>query len=130
MIGYTSQEGYQHDASKAIRGEQFCGLLLDAVNEEELTEDRIKNWVPKLIAEGILESSGEGAPAPVVSSPQVEPQASVVFEDNVLAEEIIAEVKKTREGFVGHYNPRTDKTMWISTDGRKSYVTAGQPGFD
>ena len=43
MCGYTSPEGYLHEESKAIRGDSFCGLLLDAVNEEELTEERVKN---------------------------------------------------------------------------------------
>eukprot|EP01083_Nonionella_stella_P087609 243800_1 len=134
MIGYTSQEGYQHVDSKSIRGDLFCGLLLDAENEEEMTEDRVRNWIPKLINEGILESSSEAAPAavaaPVASGPQVEKAAEVVFDDQVLAEEIIAEVKKTRTGYAAHYNPRTDETMWISTDGKKSYVTAGAPGYE
>lgn len=38
MHGYISQEGYVHESSKAIRGDKFCGLLLDAVNQEEMTE--------------------------------------------------------------------------------------------
>jgi len=134
MIGYTSQDGYEHEASKSIRGDLFCGLLLDAVNQEELTDDRVKNWVASLLKEGILESSGEATPvaaAPVASlSPRVEEAASVVFDDQVLAEEIIAEVKKTRSGYVAHFNPRTDKTMWISTNGRSSYVTSGAPGYE
>lgn len=131
LIGYTSPEGYQHEASKAIRGESFCGLLLDAVNEEELTEDRVKNWVTNLIGEGILESSGAAVAAPATSpSPQIEQAATIVLEDHALAEEIITEVKKTHSGFVAHYNPRTDKTMWISTEGRSSYVTSGAPGYE
>lgn len=131
MIGFTSQEGYQHEESKAARGDKFCGLLLDAVNEEELTEDRVKNWVANLLGEGILDSSGAAAaPAVAASPPQVDQAATVVFEDHALAEEIITEVKKTRTGFVAHYNPRTDKTMWISTEGRSSYVTSGAPGYE
>lgn len=133
MIGYTSQEGYQHKASKAIRGESFCGLLLDAVNEEELTEERVKNWVSKLLDEGILETTGNSEPAATPatpSSPKIELAATVVFEDQALAEEIISEVKKTRSGYMAHYNARTDKTMWIKTDGRSSYVTAGAPGYE
>jgi len=135
MIGYVSQEGYQHEESKAARGDLFCGLPLDAENEEELTEERVQNWVAQLLAEGILESAGqEAAPvaaAPVSSPPpQVEETASVVFEDQALAEEILAEVKSSRTGYMAHYNPRTDKTMWISTDGKSSYVTAGAPGYE
>ena len=44
MMGYTSQEGYLHEASKAIRGDLFCGLLNDAVNQEELMEERVEKW--------------------------------------------------------------------------------------
>ena len=47
MIGYTSQEGYQHKSSKAIRGESFCGLLLDAVTaprkSSSMNEGKAKN---------------------------------------------------------------------------------------
>lgn len=138
MMGYTSQEGYEHEASKSIRGDLFCGLLLDAVNQEELTEDRVKNWVAQLLGEGILESSGDNSSAaPAVEAtpvaappPQVEKVEAVVFDDQVLAEEIITEVKKARTGYVANYNSQTDKTMWISTDGRKSYMTAGAPGYE
>ena len=27
LFGYTSQEGYEHEASKSIRGDLFCGLM-------------------------------------------------------------------------------------------------------
>ena len=136
MIGYTSQAGYQHKTSKSIRGDMFCGLLLDAVNEEELTEERVENWVAKLLNEGILDSSGESIPAATVApatalpSPQISVSATAAFEDLALAEEILTEVKKSRIGYMAHYNPRMDKTMWISTDGRSSYVTAGVPGYE
>lgn len=133
MIGYTSQEGYQHEASKSITPDgQFCGLLLDAVNEEELSEGRVKDWVAKLTGEGILESGGAdgGVAVETTPPPRVEESASVVLEDPVLAEEIIAEVKSSRGGYAAHYNPNSDKTMWISADGRSSYVTAGAPGYE
>ena len=132
MMGYTSQEGYEHDDSKAIRGDKFCGLLLDAVNQEELTDDRVKNWVDSLIGEGIMESSGgDAAPAAVSSTPKVETADEVVMEDQALAEEIIKQVKETREkGYAANYNPRTDKTMWISTNGKTSFVTSGSPGYE
>ena len=101
MYGYTSQEGYEHDDSKAIRGDLFCGLLLDAVNQEELTDDRVKNWVDKLIGEGFLENSGgevaAAPPAAVSSTPKVETADEVVMEDQALAEEIIKQVKETRK---------------------------------
>ena len=97
MYGYTSQEGYEHDDSKAIRGDLFCGLLLDAVNQEELTDDRVKNWVDKLIGEGFLENSGGEVAAAVSSTPKVETADEVVMEDQALAEEIIKQVKETRK---------------------------------
>lgn len=129
MIGFSSPEGYQHDDSKALRGDHFCGLLLDAVNEEEKTLDRVKNWVAKLIGEGILEG-GSGGVAASTPTPTVQAEATVVMEDQVLAEEIITQVKVTRTGYAAHYNERTDSTMWISTDGKQSYVTAGAPGYE
>ena len=129
MIGFSSPEGYQHDASKALRGDHFCGLLLDAVNEEEKTLDRVKNWVAKLIGEGILEG-GSGGVAASTPTPTVQAEATVVMEDQALAEEIITQVKVTRTGYAAHYNERTDSTMWISTDGKQSYVTAGAPGYE
>lgn len=137
MLGASSQEGYQHEASKAIRGDAFCGLLLDAVNEEDLTEERVGAWASRLLAEGIAEGGGAASALPSVAAapvaappPQVETAASVVFEDHALAEEIMAEVTATRKGYVSHYNKRSDRTMWISTDGRSSYVTAGKPGYE
>lgn len=137
MLGATSAEGYQHEASKAMRGDQFCGLLLDAVNEEDQTEGRVEAWAAQLISEGIAEGGGAAAPAAALAAapvaapaPLVAPEASAVFDDHALAEEIMAEVKSTRKGYVSHYNPLSDKTMWISTDGRSSYVTAGKPGYE
>ena len=131
MMGYTSQEGYEHDDSKAIRGDLFCGLLLDAVNQEELTDDRVKIWVDKLIGEGFLESSGGEVTDALSSTPKVETADEVVMEDQALAEEIIAEIKDTRKkGYIANYNPRTDKTMWISTNGKTSFVTSGSPGYE
>ena len=41
--GYTSQDGYEHEASKSIlpdHDNKFCGLLCDMVNQEELTTER------------------------------------------------------------------------------------------
>eukprot|EP00986_Skeletonema_menzelii_P011961 scaffold6338_cov152-Skeletonema_menzelii.AAC.5 len=120
MFGYISTDGYLHEESKAIRGDKFCGLLLDAVNQEELTEERVKNWVAALISEGFL--AGEVAenrePAASVQSsnpvPQIETEVSVV--DPVSVPE---------EAFIGHYNALSDKTWW--SNGRQSFVTSGPP---
>ena len=53
IIGFTSTEGYYHDASKAQIGDEFVGLILDEDNESDLTDERIKNWTD-LIKEEIL----------------------------------------------------------------------------
>jgi flavodoxin I len=129
MIGYTSQVGYLHEESKAIRGDKFCGLLLDAVNQEELTEGRVKSWVAALIDEGILDS---GAAAPSVQSPSPVPQSfetevAVVEPVQINADVAATQPAKKEEGFVGHYNSITDKTWWVGNNGRSSFVTTGPP---
>ena len=47
-VGMTSVEGYDHDASKAQKGDQFVGLALDEDNQPELSEERIKAWVAQV----------------------------------------------------------------------------------
>jgi flavodoxin I len=44
IIGFTSSEGYYHDASKAQLNNQFVGLALDEDNQSDLTDKRIKDW--------------------------------------------------------------------------------------
>ena len=53
MIGYVPIDGYQFEASKAIRDGKFLGLPLDANNEDDLTEERVKAWTAQLVAEGM-----------------------------------------------------------------------------
>lgn len=48
IIGFTSTEGYEFDASKSIRGNQFMGLLIDEETQPELTVGRVKNWVKQI----------------------------------------------------------------------------------
>ncbi|MEM8614132.1 MAG: flavodoxin FldA [Cyanobacteria bacterium P01_H01_bin.105] len=48
-VGYWPADGYDHEASLAIRdGNKFCGLALDDDNEAEKTEDRIKTWTAQI----------------------------------------------------------------------------------
>lgn len=49
LVGFTSVKGYEHDESKAQRGDQFVGLCLDVDNEDELTEERLDNWLPEVL---------------------------------------------------------------------------------
>eukprot|EP00470_Lotharella_oceanica_P012479 CAMPEP_0170197248 /NCGR_PEP_ID=MMETSP0040_2-20121228/65938_1 /TAXON_ID=641309 /ORGANISM="Lotharella oceanica, Strain CCMP622" /LENGTH=184 /DNA_ID=CAMNT_0010446875 /DNA_START=25 /DNA_END=579 /DNA_ORIENTATION=+ len=53
LIGYVAPDGYQHSESKSIRDGKFLGLPLDEDNEYDMTEDRVKNWVAQLKAEGM-----------------------------------------------------------------------------
>jgi flavodoxin I len=49
-----STDGYEHDDSKSMRNGKFCGLILDMVNQEDLTDERITKWVDQLKSNGIL----------------------------------------------------------------------------
>ena len=53
VIGFTSTEGYYHDASKAQIDNKFVGLVIDEDNQSDLTDKRIEDWV-KDIKEEIL----------------------------------------------------------------------------
>lgn len=53
IIGFTSREGYYHDASKAQIDDKFVGLVIDEDNQNDLTEERIKKWTEQ-IKESIL----------------------------------------------------------------------------
>jgi flavodoxin I len=126
LMGYTSQEGYEHVASKAVRGELFCGLLCDQVNEEELSEGRVKAWVAQLKSEGFFEG-GSVASAPQVMDAVAEP---------IVAEPIVAEPvasldqtieTNANDGFQPHHNPKTKSTIWVSADGRSCYYTVATP---
>jgi len=145
MLGYTSQRGYQHEASKAIRGDQFCGLMCDMMNQEDLTEDRIKNWFVQLKTEGILNrgtiaSTGIISEAPTPS--RIENTATPLPDDgnilssagNAFDEKVLEDNSKLLDqniamashdnplGFIPHTNHKTGKTMWISADGHTSYA--------
>ena len=130
MLGHTSTEGYLHDESKSQRGDKFVGLLLDAVNQEELTEERIKNWVSALKSEGILEegSSSSGMALEVaVAEPSVKVEMDTKVNGEHAKQQAVQQAAPISSGFVAHYNARTDKTMWINMDGRSSFVTSGKP---
>ena len=53
IVGFTSTQGYTHDASKAQIDNQFVGLVLDEDNQSDLTDERINEWVNN-IKEDIL----------------------------------------------------------------------------
>lgn len=132
MLGAWSQEGYEHKASKSVRGDSFCGLLLDAVNQEEMTEERVQTWVSQLIGEGILAGDGSAVVATSTAAEKtVEdeiPELKGMAESSSILDESIA--LHSSGGFTGHKNPVSGRTMWTSADGRQSFVTveAGSKG--
>lgn len=48
VVGFTSIEGYDFEISLAVKNNEFVGLAIDDVNQPELTDVRIKNWVEEL----------------------------------------------------------------------------------
>lgn len=126
MMGYTSQEGYEHEESKSIRGEKFCGLLCDAVNQEELTEGRVQAWVSQLKEEGFLEGASSSGAAPIKVAPAAIEPTAVFFEDidehSTMLDMTIESHGST--GYTPYYNPRSKSTMWVSSNGRECYYTA------
>ncbi|KAI2503706.1 flavodoxin [Fragilaria crotonensis] len=128
MLGYVSQEGYEHEASKAIRGDLFCGLPLDNVNFEELTAERVSKWVAQLKDEGILDLEGSGSrddesvetPDPVMADLDAALRMDLEESSSLLTESIS---KVGAGGFTPHYNAKTGRTMWTSADGRTCYYT-------
>ncbi len=48
IIGQTSTEGYEYEDSTAVVDGKFIGLILDDVNQEDLTDERIENWVKEV----------------------------------------------------------------------------------
>jgi flavodoxin I len=124
LYGYTSQDGYEHEDSKSIRGDKFCGLLCDMVNQEELTEERVQAWVTQLRAEGFLEgASTPTTPANAVAVPKQEPEEvfQTIDEHSNMLEETIKQHGGT--GYTPYYNSQTKSTMWVSADGRSCYYT-------
>lgn len=118
MMGYTSTEGYEHESSKSIRGDKFCGLLCDMVNQEDKSEERVQNWVTQLNAEGFFEGTATDA------SPVSEPVASVKVAETV-ATKVAQTVSPTPVGgFTPYHNPATKSTMWVSADGRSCYYSS------
>ena len=51
LIGLWPVSGYEHDFSKAQRGDRFVGLCIDDDNQSDLTDERINGWVKLLLTE-------------------------------------------------------------------------------
>jgi len=48
VVGYTSMDGYDFEISLAVKDNQFVGLAIDEVNQADLTDQRVKDWVARL----------------------------------------------------------------------------------
>ena len=48
IVGAVSTDGYEIDESIAVKDGKFVGLALDADNQSDLTESRIKAWVEQI----------------------------------------------------------------------------------
>ena len=132
MLGYVSQDGYEHESSKALRGDLYCGLPLDNVNFEELTAERVSKWVAQLKVEGILDSAGSGKQdEEAVETVDVAPDPVLSFSEDTLRMQLEESSTLLTEsintvgagGFTPHYNAKTGRTMWTSSNGRTCYYT-------
>lgn len=48
IVGAVRTDGYEFDESIAVKDGKFVGLALDADNQSDLTESRIKAWVEQI----------------------------------------------------------------------------------
>ncbi len=48
LVGKCSTDEYEFSDSEAVDGDVFLGLPIDEDNEEELTEERLRNWWAKI----------------------------------------------------------------------------------
>lgn len=51
VIGFVDASSYDYKASLAEKGDKFCGLAIDHINEEDKTDERIENWIVQLKSE-------------------------------------------------------------------------------
>lgn len=51
LSGLWPAKGYEHDESKAQRGDIFVGLCIDTDNQDELTNERLDQWIPQVLQE-------------------------------------------------------------------------------
>jgi len=48
LVGLTSTDGYQFEASRAQRGDRFAGLAIDYENQGTKNKERVSAWVEQL----------------------------------------------------------------------------------
>lgn len=47
VVGYTKTEGYNFISSKSLINGDFMGLVIDEINQEDKTEERLLSWLLK-----------------------------------------------------------------------------------
>ena len=133
----------------------FCGLLLDAVNQQDLTEQRVEAWVEQLTKEGFMDAAAStSASTPQVLAAAVAPAAPPAMmpavvngappnldqmmmiakkleEENAALRLLLEQNSKLldetiHDGFVPYANTKTGRTMWVSADGRTCYYAPSQ----
>lgn len=48
LVGFTKNEGFEFERSKALRGDSFCGLPLDFENHPRKVKPNVKAWVDQV----------------------------------------------------------------------------------
>lgn len=48
LVGFTKNEGFEFESSKALRGNEFCGLPLDFENHPRKVKPNIQKWIEQL----------------------------------------------------------------------------------
>ncbi|RXJ87978.1 flavodoxin [Arcobacter sp. CECT 8985] len=51
VIGFTSTSGYDFEESTAVKDDKFVGLVIDEDNQDDLTDERIENWIEDIKSE-------------------------------------------------------------------------------
>ena len=52
IVGAWSTDGYEHEESKSVRGDNLLGCAFDEDNQPDDSEDRAKKWVEQIKGEG------------------------------------------------------------------------------
>lgn len=51
LVGFTSIRGYTFEHSAALRGDRWCGLVIDLDNQPDQAEQRVKEWCKQIKTE-------------------------------------------------------------------------------
>jgi flavodoxin I len=51
MVGRWPLDGYEFNASNAVDGDAFVGLVLDKDNQSSMTEERLATWLEQVKGE-------------------------------------------------------------------------------